>query len=102
METIVVDLFEPRSNCRRCDDRVKHLWPPGPSLRPFGGARIHDRDVAEVLVMVIVVSNVETWRAFRQVPDVVIDLSICSFPQLHADATDRDVVVDLVVRSPVI
>ena len=63
---------------------------------------MHDCDVVKILIVVIVVSNVKAWGPFRKVPDVVVDLPIRSLAQLHADATYRDVVVNLVVRSTVI
>src|SRR3974390_3082561 len=57
VKTVVIDFLEPGPDRRRRNDRVKHLWPPGPSIWPFAGPGIHDCDVVEILVMVKVVSD---------------------------------------------
>src|SRR5580704_15285108 len=65
VEAVVIDLLEPWPDCRRRNDRVKHLGPPRPSIRPFAVSWVHDCDVVKILIVVIVVSDVEARGALR-------------------------------------
>src|SRR5271157_2100742 len=64
VETVVIDLLQPGSNHRRRDKGVKHLRPPWRTMGPLGAARIYDGDVIDILIMIVVISNVETGGAF--------------------------------------
>src|SRR5579863_404471 len=102
IKTVVINLIEPWSNCWRGDDRVEHLRPPWPTVRKCGTCGSHYGDVIEILVVVIVVTDVEARRCLRHEPYIVVDLPIRALAEFHADAANRNVVVNLVVRCAVV
>jgi hypothetical protein len=52
--------------------------------------------------VIVVVPDVETRGDTGSIPYVVVDLSVGSLAPFHADAPDRDVVIDLVIGSAIV